>query len=364
MKTTPSKRPRSLLSPKACHELLGSRIGSLDVSLLFFQLNAFLKADHPGLAKEILDIPSRLLAHNASPRRHRQITELLPIDADVVFDYDAVTKRTQIDYKAYFANRGFERPRREQRVVLHIRVRETDRLQRSVSVPLQALMTGYGDVNDGHQGYVHSITFLDEDGRAIEQWYYVGITSRNWLERMEEHMHEIRTGSGKRFHAAWRAYAGDSKVMLGSELVVLNHSFVGIMDWEEVIVDQHMAAGISLNMIPGGFKGLKFLHEHRITPREKITLAERDLAIAKYVRTADVKIRVPNLLLSKLWETDEFYLKVLAGRSDVLTPAQVLRIRQLAAEGSDEQAIADIVGARNVQQIRRVLAGKTYRRVT
>jgi hypothetical protein len=59
----------------------------------------------------------------------------------------------------------------------------------------------------------------------------------------------------------------------------------------------------------------------------------------------------------------EFYLKVLAGRDDVLTPAQVVAIRHLAAEVKDERLIFEIVGARNVDQVKRVLAGKTYRRV-
>lgn len=364
MKTAAYRAPASLLDPKACFSLLGRRIGSLEVSLLFFQLNAFLKADHPGLAREIADIPRRLLEHNANPRRRREITELLAIDADVVFEYDADGKRTNIDYKAYFVNPGFERPSHEHRVVLHILIKEANRLQRSVSVPLQALMLDFGDVNDGHQGYTHSIAFLDDTGGPIEQWYYVGVTSRNWLERMEEHMREMHSGSRKQFHAAWRAYAGDSRVILGSELIVLNHKYVGIMGWEEMLVDQHMASGVSLNMIPGGFKGHRFLHEHRITSRERITLAERELAIAAYVRTHSPKVKVPNLLLSKLWENDEFYLKVLAGRSDVLVPAQVVRIRQLAAEGLDATSIVESVGARHVEQVRRVLAGKTYRRVS
>ena len=41
-------------------------------------------------------------------------------------------------------------------------------------------------------------------------------------------------------------------MVLGSELAVLNHSYEGIMAWEEEQVDIHMAAGRSLNMIPGG----------------------------------------------------------------------------------------------------------------
>ncbi len=289
---------------------------------------------------------------------------MLRIDADVVFQYDACSKKTDITFKTYFQHPGFERPPDQQRVVLHVLVTEIDGLKRSVSLPLQALMVGWGDVAEGHQGYGHSISFFDEEGSDVEQWYYAGITSRNWLERMEEHLHEIRSGSNKRFHAAWRTYAGNSRVLLGSELVVLNHSYEGIMAWEEEQVDIHMAAGRSLNMIPGGFKGLRFLHEHRLTAGVNISLEEREQAILEYVRQGGVRPRVPNLLLAELWRDDQFYLKVLAGRDDVLVPAQVIAIRQLAAGGKDIQQICEAVGARNFNQVRRVLAGKTYTRVS
>jgi hypothetical protein len=117
------------------------------------------------------------------------------------------------------------------------------------------------------------------------------------------------------------------------------------------------------SMIPGGFKGLRLLHEHRLIRSLNISLEERENAISEYVRQKGARAGVPNLLLAHLWRDDEFYLKVLAGRDDVLTPAQVVAIRQLAAEGKDERLIFEIVGARNVEQVKRVLTGKTYRRV-
>lgn len=51
---------------------------------------------------------------------------------------------------------------------------------------------------------------------------------------------------------------------------------------------------------------------------------------------------------------------MLAGRSDVLTPGQVLAIRELAAKGRTPQQIFEVVGARNVELVQRVLQGKTY----
>jgi hypothetical protein len=356
------------LDPRSCDLLMGNllqgKIGSLPLSLLYFQLEAFLRGAHECYTPEVGTIPQRLLEHNLKVDRSRATSEMLRIDADVVFQYDAQSKKTDVTFKAYFQTPGFERPAKQHRVVLHVLVNEAGGVKRSVSVPLQSLMVGWGDVAEGHQGYSHSISFFDDEGNHLEQWFYVGITSRNWLERMEEHFQEMRSGSNKRFHLAWRTYAGNSRVMLSSELIVLNHSFDGIMDWEEEQVDVHMAAGNSLNMIPGGCKGLRFLHEHRLTTNADISLEERENAIVEYVRREGTRAPVPNLFLAKLWRDDGFYLKVLAGRDDVLTPAQVVAIRQLAAEGKDERLIFEIVGARNVDQVRRVLAGKTYKRIS
>jgi hypothetical protein len=354
------------LDLEAVHHLIGhvvdGHIGSLPVSLLYFQLEAFLTNSEHNYAPAVGSIPKRLVEHNKQPRK-LHLCEMAQIDADVVFSYDASTKRAKMQWKAYFENPKFSRPESDQRVVLHISVMEGTGLTRTISVPLQALMVGYGDVLDGHQGYAHSITFKEPGGEILDQVYYIGVTGRNWLVRMEEHLAEIRGGSNKRFHAAWRAYAGDTKVMLGSELIVLNHSFKGIMDWEEEQVDAVMEAKKSLNMIPGGFKGMRFLHEHRVTDRVDISLEQRDRAISEYARRSGVRAGVPNLFLAELWRDDEFYLKVLSGRSDVLTPGQVLAIRDLAAKGRTAQQILEAVGARNVDQVHRVLLGKTYKRI-
>lgn len=370
-KLIPSKKALSTptvryLDLHAIHHLLGhiqhGTIGSLPVSLLYFQLEAFIKRSDKNYAQPVGGIPRRLLEHNKQPRK-LHLCEFAVIDADVVFSYDAATKHTDMQWKAYFEHPQFTRPAHQQRVVLHIVVKEATGLTRSISVPLQVLMTGYGDVTEGHQGYAHSLTFMDHSGDILNQVYYVGITSRNWLVRMEEHLAEMRGGSNKRFHAAWRSYTGNANVILGSELVVLNHSYEGIMAWEEQMVDEQMAAGKSLNMIPGGFKGMRFLHEHRLTDQVQVSLEERDRAIAEYARRMGVRAGVPNLFLAELWRDDDFYLKVLGGRSDVLSPGQVLTIRDLAAKGLTPQQIFEVVGARNVEQVQRVLAGKTYTRI-
>ncbi len=173
----------------------------------------------------------------------------------------------------------------------------------------------------------------------------------------------MRTGSNKTFHRAWREYQGRSDVLLNSELVALNHSYDGAMKWEEWIVDRYMAEKRSLNMLPGGYKGLQALHKFGLLDRvTNVSLEERERAVDEYAKRHP-RAGVPNLLIAGLWEDDDFYSKVIEGRSNTLTRAQVQRIRELAALGWSVEHIAEDVNARNAEQVRRVLIGQTYSRM-
>ena len=75
-------------------------------------------------------------------------------------------------------------------------------------IPLQFLLKGWGDANSGHQCYVHTIShnvnqiqsFNDLTARweaDSDDYYYVGITGRNWLLRLGEHIGEMHRGDRK-----------------------------------------------------------------------------------------------------------------------------------------------------------------------
>lgn len=180
---------------------------------------------------------------------------------------------------------------------------------------------------------------------------------------MKEHIREaFKKNSKKKFHRAWRDYIGKQDVLLNSELVVTNHSFKEIMDWEECEVDKQMAKNTSLNMIPGGFKGLKFLHEHRITNRDELSLDERDKAIAEYARKHP-KAGIPNLLISELWEDDDYATAVICGADGRLSVSQVREIRKLNNMNMPLEKIVETVQAKNLEQVKRVLSGQTYSRI-
>jgi hypothetical protein len=343
---------------RAVHRLIGANY-PFGVPSLVESLESYL-----GVLKQSGDsLPERLLEHNISGSRRRAVSEFAAVDADLLFTVETDARKLNMELKDYRVHQQFARPIGERRVVLHILMIYPNRTCWNVSIPLQALMKGFGDPEEDYQCYSHSISRQDPDTSRFMQNYYCGITSRNWLKRMAEHFAEVRGGSNRTFHRAWSEYQGRADVYLSSELVALNHSFEAAMAWEEFIVDRHIAGGCSLNMIPGGFKGLKLLHTlGHLNRTSQITLEERERAIAEFAKRHP-RAKVPNLLIAGLWADDAYYAKVITGRSNTLSLEQVRRIRILKLQGATGEAIAANVGARSVEQVNRVLSGRTYRRL-
>ena len=179
-------------------------------------------------------------------------------------------------------------------------------------MPLQCLLKNWGDANDGYKCYIHTIT------NSNIELSYAGITKRSWLERLDEHLYEMRTGSRRLFHQAWRDSLSLQNIMYGSELIDINANYDIAMSWEEWFVDEFTLTPKGLNMIPGGLKGLQFLYEHRVTDRVNISLDEREHAIAEYVRHNPRK-GIPNPFIAQLWRDDDFYLRVISSREKTLS---------------------------------------------
>jgi hypothetical protein len=242
-----------------------------------------------------------------------------------------------------------------------------------ITVPLQYLLKGWGDANRGHQCYVHVISesiprtstqeeLLNLKLRDTGNYYYAGITSRNWLVRLNEHVREMANGSERLFYRAWRDHFGSSGVLFTSYLDDINQTYESAMNWEEAKVDEITSDQYGLNMIPGGFKGLRLLHESRITAGVNISLDERDHAVAEYCRQHPRK-GLPNPFISELWKDDDFYARVMDGKKKVLKPGQVRTIRSLGTQGMSVPEIARAVDALSEQQVKGVLSGRNYRRV-
>lgn len=325
------------------------------------------QSDPPEISEALEGIADKLLAHNLSRNKQHNWDFFSGLDFDLVHEsnHGAMKNGASVNttVKAYFYHTEFSREKNERRVVFHLQYNAVNGTQWAISFPVQAVMKGFPKIPDSYVGYSHGISLLDEDGKPKNpQHNYIGITKRGWLKRMSEHFREVENGSNKTFHSAWREYSGRSDVLLTSELIVLNHSFEEIMSWEEWAVDREMNAGTSLNMIPGGFKGMKFLYEHSLTSSERVSIEEREAAIANY-QAANQRLSVPNLLISELWNNQDYAEKVICGAEGRLSPEQVREIRSLNSIGLPIEKIRETVGAKNLLQVQRVLDGITYSRI-
>jgi hypothetical protein len=242
-----------------------------------------------------------------------------------------------------------------------------------VILPLQYLLKGWGDANRGYQSYVHTIAqnlpklstaqqLIQREADQSNNYNYVGITGRNWLLRLGEHLREITSGNRRTFYKAWRENLGLEDVLFISQLSDINLEYKDAMDWEEIYVDKIGSGSNGLNMIPGGFKGLKYLHKLRITRQLNISLEDRDKALGEYLRQNPRK-GIPNPFISELWENDDYYLRVIEARPKTLSADQVREIRTLGKKGCSISQITKDVKALNETQVKNVLSGKTYKRV-
>lgn len=255
--------------------------------------------------------------------------------------------------------------------LLHTVLQYENGITWKTSVPLQYLLKGWGDAAIGYQCYVHSIStnisqtkcyadLIERQKMGIDDYKYAGITGRNWLERFREHMSASGRGSRLKFHSAWREYSGKLDVYLISCLGPINLSYQDAMDWEEVNVDR--LGPTRLNMIPGGFKGLTYLHTLGITSRKNIQPDERDVLIIRYFR-GNTKKGIPNPFISEWWKDDQNYLKAIESKKNTLSSDQVIKIRELVKNGLSIPDIVKEVNARNSTQVKNVISGRTFRRI-
>lgn len=194
--------------------------------------------------------------------------------------------------------------------------------------------------------------------------FYVGITSRDWKRRWAEHRAAIARGSRLKFHETY------ARRMTERQLTYVHHKVMGVFstleevqDYEEAMVSGHWDDERLLNMIPGGKAGVRYLREHSMLRKAgDVTPKVVEKALEGWLRDNPRK-GVPAPWVAKSWEDADYALRVICGPEGRLSLEQVLSIRSLAATGLSPELIAQQTGATSVQQVQRVLSGRTYSRV-
>lgn len=226
-----------------------------------------------------------------------------------------------------------------------------------VAFPFAAILRGFPQPEGGqHVVYLHRLMLADEKRRIEGPSVYFGITRRAWHERFQEHVHAAAAGSQLLFHRALR---------------LRKHGWIetvidGIGDYERAMhyEEDRVAAYPSLypnglNMIPGGFAGIRYLGSCGLHARNA---EERDAKLAELIQRPTVN-GSPNPLCAARWASDQEYVNsVICGHSGRLSTDQVRNIRMLSASGYDDAKIAGVV-ADSSERVRRVLDNKRYQRV-
>ena len=347
------------LDKRNCHALLPMGHGLPTLQRLeecLRQIN-----DKQGAYRGLID---KLIRQNKDTiHKARGAQRLLPIHIDIAQGLNISERSVRTEVR--------EMPRRDP-VLLHTFIEPEEGVSWKTMIPLQFLLKGWGDANAGHQCYVHSISKglprigSIEQMMALQQrddnsYYYVGITGRNWLERLSEHMAATRRGTKRRFYEALRESVGWQDVLYSSSLIDINLTYEDAMNWEEMYVDRVANDQYGLNMIPGGFKGLQYLHKLGVTKKVNVSLEEREQAISEFIRQNPRK-GIPNPFVKEWWEDDEHYEQVNEANPKRLSVDQRKEIVRLHSEGVPVSEIAKQIGALNEKQVQKFLSGKTYKR--
>ncbi len=158
-----------------------------------------------------------------------------------------------------------------------------------------------------------------------------------------------------------------AKVMVGNHHVVCG---AGYNEEEAMTVEERLVGkysfghSLGLNMIPGGKAGVAYLHRLNVLPADRPVIVDedREKLLEAYLEEHPRK-GLPNPLLAEHWKDDTYASRIICGGERRLSVEQVRRIRIASEEGLTDVAICKEIGAQNVDQVRRVLTGKTYTRI-
>jgi len=207
---------------------------------------------------------------------------------------------------------------------------------------------------------------------------YIGITKKTWLERFRQHSRDSARGSNLLFHRALRGEICSIGVV---EHIVERAGLTEkqAMELEESEVEKrslHSLFERGLNMIPGGYAGLKCVHH--FAKRTGYTL-QKDLTadtiesvlvdvqrhtLSKNFQSTDIQ-RI-NAEIARLWAEDiEFRIKATTSQNNRFSFRQIQSARIWYASGwSLEKILTNLQKMDDkkisMDQLERLLQGKTY----
>ena len=248
-----------------------------------------------------------------------------------------------------------------------------------LNAPLRILLRGSKDLEGTYTVYFHALSTHED-----EEFIYYGLTRRGWQIRFGEHWREQNYQTRRLFPLKIRDLVGcDTGVHIGPQLSGITSSLCSngmtqnhAMAAEEYLVDKYSLNSKhpnGLNMIPGGYAGIKALHKLRgkdgaplVSENQKnqfMSTEQREKILDGYL-LQNPRVGIPNPGAAEKWKDDAYAEAVICGPENRLNPDQVRETRYLSATGLEPEVILQKVGALNLRQVEGVLSGKHYSRIT
>lgn len=131
---------------------------------------------------------------------------------------------------------------------------------------------------------------------------------------------------------------------------------------EEFLVEGHWDDERRLNMVPGGKSGLRYLRENGLLSKGVVPMPDdRNKILHKWLNDHP-RLGLPAPWVAEKWKDNDWAIAQICGRDGRLSVVQVKAIRELAKNHTPEEIYVRI-GAKDVDQVKRVLDGKTYARI-
>jgi hypothetical protein len=242
-----------------------------------------------------------------------------------------------------------------------LRIDEEGKPHRTFTCDLMPLISTAASVVGSHVVYSH-VFVREQDGQKGEGRGYVGVTRQGWEQRWQQHVAAAERGSPYLFHKAvaeflTAAAPGDWE---RHSIIGCGLSHADAMNLEELVVDQCSLYPRGLNMIPGGFAGIRYLAKQGFGAAVK-NWDHRHLIIRRFAEHCE-RAQRPNPLAAALWRDDGYAANIICANPNNFTAEDVALVRLLDSYGKTPIEIAAQLECRE-ERVRNLLRGETYSRV-
>lgn len=163
-------------------------------------------------------------------------------------------------------------------------------------------------------------------------------------------------------HGVLRLTPGQVITYVHHKVMAITGDLEQLYEAEEFLVEGHWDDERRLNMVPGGKSGLRYLRENGLLSNGAVPLPDdRDKILYKWLNDHP-RLGLPAPWVTEKWKDHDWAIAQICGRDGRLSVVQVKAIRELANHYTPEEIYVRI-GAKDVDQVKRVLDGKTYARI-